>query len=147
MVHYLTLLMTFGGYDLTHVNGRVLKVLIKTAICHHRRPIVMVPASGTADLRITQAVNGNKGIHLMLDKRHLKRIEGRVTFPARAFSARGGASERLRPANGLCNRLECQFRLRTRMTEQISLGECATCSTQENQLFVTFHSLSGRGNV
>ena len=27
-----------------------------------------------ADLRITQVVNGNKGVHLMLDKRYLDRI-------------------------------------------------------------------------
>jgi acetamidase/formamidase len=26
-----------------------------------------------ADLRVTQVVNGNKGIHVMLDKRYLKR--------------------------------------------------------------------------
>jgi acetamidase/formamidase len=28
-------------------------------------------ASLTADLRVTQVVNGNKGIHVMLDKRYL----------------------------------------------------------------------------
>jgi acetamidase/formamidase len=30
-------------------------------------------SSLTADLRVTQVVNGNKGIHFMLDKRYLKR--------------------------------------------------------------------------
>ena len=30
-------------------------------------------ASLTADLRVTQVVNGNKGIHVMLDKRYLTR--------------------------------------------------------------------------
>jgi len=29
--------------------------------------------SVTGDLRVTQVVNGNKGIHLMLDKRYLTR--------------------------------------------------------------------------
>ena len=30
-------------------------------------------SSLVADLRVTQVVNGNKGIHVMLDKRYLKR--------------------------------------------------------------------------
>ncbi|HEY4820195.1 MAG TPA: amidase, partial [Xanthobacteraceae bacterium] len=30
-------------------------------------------ASLAADLRITQVVNGNKGVHVMLDKKYLKR--------------------------------------------------------------------------
>jgi acetamidase/formamidase len=30
-------------------------------------------ASLAEDLRVTQVVNGNKGIHVMLDKRYLKR--------------------------------------------------------------------------
>jgi acetamidase/formamidase len=30
-----------------------------------------------ADLRITQVVNGNKGVHVMIEKQHLHRVEGR----------------------------------------------------------------------
>jgi acetamidase/formamidase len=33
--------------------------------------------SVAADLRITQVVNGNKGVHLMLDKRYLQPLAGR----------------------------------------------------------------------
>ena len=33
--------------------------------------------SVAADLRITQVVNGNKGVHLMLNKRYLKAVAGR----------------------------------------------------------------------
>jgi hypothetical protein len=32
-------------------------------------------ASLAADLRVTQVVNGNKGIHVMLDKRYLTRLQ------------------------------------------------------------------------
>ena len=32
-----------------------------------------VGLSLAADLRITQVVNGNKGVHVMLDKKYLKR--------------------------------------------------------------------------
>jgi acetamidase/formamidase len=32
--------------------------------------------SVAADLRVTQVVNGNKGIHMMLDKRYLKPLPG-----------------------------------------------------------------------
>jgi acetamidase/formamidase len=35
------------------------------------------PCSLVADLRITQVVNGNKGVHVMIEKQHLHRVEGR----------------------------------------------------------------------
>ncbi len=32
-----------------------------------------------ADLRVTQVVNGSKGIHVMLEKAHLKKVAGHPT--------------------------------------------------------------------